>query len=459
MNFISDQVKSLQYFSILCVFSVVGLLTIWVLPNTIALRHVFIGIGLISAIVVIVKTKFFKGRRLLEMAPLILFSLIFIWAITHYFLFSLNPDLELQELKSIWLRALAASIIAIGLSIALRINTFLRPYFFTSLFVVSAINLSAYLYLSYKSGSFILPADFVWSFVFKKIEAAFFGVIVVSIACANIINLVSKEPNRKTFFCITLWFLGISMAIISSLVANTKNGVIVALGLCFLLAITFLARALFRSGNSKWGMMISSLFICCLLFGGWKVHTQFASQGWGTLWEDAKISSQLDKHNYWRYENADWGTLVTEPFPKNSYDIPVAGNTYQRVSWATEGIHLLNQYPMGYGSINRSFVGLLNYANIQQSLLSQTHSGWIDFGLAFGVPGLLILFATFICIAFKGFFAKNEFGLIGTWLVLGIVPFGIVAEICYKHNFEILLFYIAFAAASTIKVADISNDS
>jgi hypothetical protein len=459
MNFISDQVKSLQYFSILCVFSVVGLLTIWVLPNTIALRHVFIGIGLISAIVVIVKTKFFKGRGLLEMAPLILFSLIFIWAITHYFLFSLNPDLELQELKSIWLRALAGSIIAIGLSIALRINTFLRPYFFISLFVVSAINLSAYLYLSYKSGSFILPADFVTAFVFKKIEAAFFGVIAISIGCANLLYLISKQFDKKNIFIILFWFFGIIIAIISSVVANTKNGVAVALGLCLIFALTILFKALINKSQSNLSLLIIAFSVLLLLFSGWKVHSKFASQGWGTLLEDARISSQIEKHNFWRYNGQNWHKVVGENFPKNSLGINVAGNTYERVAWATEGIILVSQYPMGYGSINRSFVGMLNHAKVPQELESQTHSGWIDFGLAFGLPGILILFTTFISIVCKGLYSPHQFGLMGVWLILGFIPFGIIAEICYKHNFEILIFFIAFAATSVVGMRRIKAEN
>jgi len=452
MNFISDQAKNLQYLSIVCLVSVMGLLAIWVLPNTIALRHVFIVIGLISAITVIVKTNFFKDRRLAEMIPLILFSLIFVWALTHYLLFSLNPALELQELKSIWLRALAGSIIAIGLSIALRINAFLRPYFFISLFIVSVINLIAYLYLSYKSGNFIFPGDFVQAFIFKKIEAAFFGVIAISIACANLLYLMSKRYDIKNPFVIFYWFIGIIVAVASSVVANTKNGVAVALGLCLLLALTLFIRALNNKSQSKFYSLFIALFVLLLLFSGWKAHTTFASHGWGTLLEDVRISSQLDKHNFWRYNSHHWYKVVGESIPKNSLGIDVAGNTYERVAWATEGMILIAQYPLGYGSINRSFVGMLNHAHVRQELESQTHSGWIDFGLAFGVPGLLILFATFISILLAGGYSHDQFGLMGAWLIWGFIPLGIIAEICYKHNFEILIFFTAFAAASVVGI-------
>jgi len=130
----------------------------------------------------------------------------------------------------------------------------------------------------------------------------------------------------------------------------------------------------------------------------------------------------------------------------------VAGNTYERVAYAAKGLSLINQYPMGYGSINQSFLGLLNHFGTIHNIDGQTHSGWIDFGLAYGIPGLLILMLLFISIATKGLRSGDQFGLMGAWLVISFIPFGVIAEINYKHNFEILLFFIAFAAASTIRV-------
>lgn len=437
--------------SVACLASVIGLLVIWVLPHTIALRHFFLGVGFISSLILIYKSTLFSKRSMLDLLPLIFIFLIYIWVVVHYIFFSLNPALELQEIKSIWARALIGSVIAIGLSIALRVQKLLRPWFFVSLFFVSWINLAAYLFLSYESGKFLLPADFVSLFVFKKIEAAFFGVIAISIACANLINLMSQRLDKKFSAYIALWFLAISTAIVSSVVANTKNGVAVALGLCILLGLTLIYRACFKVGASRARKFIPVAFVFLLLLVTWKVHIQFASQGWDTLIEDIQISSQLDRHNFWRFNGQHWNRVLEEDFPTNSRGLPVAGNTYERVSWATQGAILIYQYPMGYGSINRSFVGMLNYAAIEQELESQTHSGWIDFGLAFGIPGLCIFFILFSSIIYKGLRNRDQFGLMGAWLIIGLIPFGVVAEINYKHNFEILLFFITFAAASTVR--------
>jgi len=450
-----DQDKTFSYCSYACLVAVVGLLTIWVLPNTIALRHVLLGIGVIASIPIIKKSHFFCRQSIWELLPLLLLGSLFAWVLIHFTFFSLDRDLELQELKSIWLRAFAASIIAIGLSISLMSDERLKPYFFVSLFVVPLINLGAYIYLSYENGGLLLPADFVWKFIFKKIEAAFFGVISISIACANLIYLLSKKFDKNSLFAVVLWFIGITLALVSSIVANTKNGVAISLGLCLLFVMILAYKALRQKSKSWSALLVPALFIVMLLFGSWKVHTQFASQGWGTLLEDVQISSNLEQHNFWRYNSPHWNKVTGENFPTNSRGIDVAGNTYERVAWATQGISLISEHPMGFGSINRSFVGMLNYTKVQQELDSQTHSGWIDFGLAFGVPGLLILSAVFISILLYGIRYQNQFSQMGIWLIAAFIPFGVIAEICYKHNFEILIFFIAFAAASAVGIKGI----
>jgi hypothetical protein len=429
-----------------------GLLIIWVLPNTIALRHLFLIIGFISAIIIIVKSRFFSSVAIREILPLLLLGALFLWALIHFIFFPLNPELELKELKSIWARAFIGCIFAIGLSISLRLKKDLKPYFFISLFSVSVINLAAYLYLSYEEGKFLLPSEFVWRFTFKKIEAAFFGAITISIACANVVFILKEKIDTKKAISLSVWFFGIGIAIVSSVVANTKNGVSIALGLLILLSLTLIYKALFNRTSSRLGVVVSLVFVVLIGSAGWNAHFLTASVGWNNLLEDIQISSRIKEHNTWRVRSEDRNKEFGERLPINSRGVEVAGNTYERVAYAVKGLSLINQYPMGYGSINQSFLGLLNHFGTIHNIDGQTHSGWIDFGLAYGIPGLLILMLLFISIATKGLRSGDQFGLMGAWLVISFIPFGVIAEINYKHNFEILLFFIAFAAASTIRV-------
>lgn len=445
--------KRIGWADYLCVGSAIGLLGIWVLPDTIALRHLLLITGFLGASRVIAMSSFFKGRSLQELLPLILLSLLFVWVVIHYFFFSLNPTLEAQEIRSLWLRSLLCAVIALGLRISLANHPVLQPYFFAALWIVPIINIAAYGYLSIEAGNLLRPNDFVWAFVFKKIEAAFYGVLAVSIACANLFYWSNKAANPNSIRAMIIWGIAIVIAVLSALLANTKNGIAGTLGLCALLALIITARLLLirqrstHSKNSLWLGFIIVAFIALL----WQAHSRFASEGWKTLAEDIQISAQVDSHNFWRMSAVHWDKLTTEPFPQNSTGAKVAGNTYERVAWAVMGLRLINHYPYGYGSVNRSYKGMLDAAGVQHQLESQTHSGWIDFGLAYGVPGLSIFALIFISVIWFAIRNYSQLSLIGLWLVFGLVPFGLVAEITYKHNFETLIFFVALACAFVIK--------
>jgi hypothetical protein len=450
MNLVTSQDKYERYLSIACLFSVVGLLTIWVLPNTIALRHVLLGIGVIAAFPIIIKSHFFRRESFWEVLPLWFLLSLFVWVVVHLSFFSLNFQLELKEFKTLWARAILGAVLAMALSIVLQKRANLRVYFFVALFIVSLINIGAYFYMSAISpeGTFISFFNFVDRFVFKKIEAAYFGVLAISVACANIVYLLGNPSSKKRATAITWWVVGIAVALTASIINITKNGIAGGVALCILLAITYLVRSFLRGSRTKLKIFLSASLIGLFLLGGSQMNRLFASPGWSNFIEDVEFSSQIDHHSAWKKNNST-------SFPIKTSGVMVSGNVYERMSWATAGVRLIKAYPLGYGSINRSFVGMLNHAKVEQDLDSQSHSGWIDFGLAFGIPGLLILLATFLSIVWFGLKHSGQFGLMGAWLAIGLMPFGLFSEINYKHNFEILIFFISFAAASAVGIRSI----
>jgi O-antigen ligase len=156
--------------------------------------------------------------------------------------------------------------------------------------------------------------------------------------------------------------------------------------------------------------------------------------------KDGNYSSDIDKNTQWQSKE---GTVEA---PLNSLGIPAALNTYSRFAYIAVGIRLIDQYPLGYGSVNQSFNGMQTHANIYHEHEGQVHSGWVDFGLAFGVPGLSLIFLTLIMIIYLGIKQGGELSLIAVIYCLMLIPFGLIAEISYKQYFEATLFFIAFAA-------------
>lgn len=428
-----------KQFATVTVASIIGLLIIWVIPNTIALRHVFLVVGFLSAIGLIrYQWTCFKLAGF-KIIPLFCIVSLFLWVLIHYYFFSLNPELELSEIKGVWMRSLLGAVAAAGLGIAIVRYSSLRVYFYIALFSTPLINVASYCWASYLHHAWVRPNDFV-RFLFTKIETAYFGGVAAGVATGNLIHLVKRKMDKSNVMQIVVWLLGLTLVLISALVSSTKNGIAVALGLCALLAVVVLINSLLQKGGSKVLSAVVLVIVVSLSVGIWKGHKSLAYRGWDTVFQDAALGIDIDTNKQWQKGEG------TVPLPLNNLGVPAATNTYTRFAYAAVGLRLIADYPMGYGSINRSFWGLQNYYQIPHEHEGQVHSGWIDFGLAFGIPGLLLIFSAMISIIYFGLKSKSSIVLPWVIVCLAFIPFGLIAEITYKQYFEATIFFLTLAS-------------
>ncbi|MBU3625114.1 O-antigen ligase family protein [Polynucleobacter sp. JS-Safj-400b-B2] len=421
------------------VASIVGLLFIWVAPNTIALRHVLLVAGCLSAIGLIrYNWDILKiaGSRLL---PLLCIGSLFFWVLIHYTFFSLNPELELSEIKGLWMRSLLGSVAAVGLGIAIMNDSRLRLYLYIALFFTPFINMASYCWASYLNHGLVKPNDFV-RFLFTKIETAYFGAIAAAVATGNLILLMRGRIDKAKTVQIVLWLLGLVLVLVSALVSSTKNGIAIALALCVLLAIVVVINSILHRGGSKMLSCAILVVIVVLSAGIWEGHKSLASRGWDSVFQDAALGLDIDTNKQWQKREG------SVPAPLNSRGVEAALNTYSRFAYAAVGIRLISQYPLGYGSINRSFNGLQDQAQIPHEHVGQVHSGWIDFGLAFGIPGLVLIFSSMFSIIYFGLKSKSSVVLPWVIVCLAFIPFGLIAEITWKQYFEATLFFMTLSA-------------
>jgi len=429
--------------AITSIASIVSLLFIWVIPNTIALRHVLLACGCLSAIGLIS----FNWDRLKTAGPksfplLCIFSL-FIWALIHYTFFSLNPELELSEIKGLWMRSLIGAIAAVGLGITIVKYSRLRLYFYIALFSTPFINVASYCWASYLNHGLVKPNDFV-RFLFTKIETAYFGAISAAVATGNLISLMVGKVDKSKTLQILWWLLGLALVLISALVSSTKNGIAIALGLCLLLVVVVLINSILRKGGSKTLSAIVLVVIVLLSAGVWEGHKSLAYRGWDTVFQDAALGLDIDTNKQWQKREE------TVPAPLNNLGQPAALNTYYRFAYAAIGVRLLAQFPLGYGSINRSFSELQNLAQVPHEHQGQVHSGWVDFGLAFGIPGLLLIFSSMLSIIYFGLKSKSSIALPWVIVCLVFIPFGLIAEITWKQYFEATIFFLTVGSTVII---------
>jgi len=431
--------------AITSVASILGLLFIWVIPNTIALRHLLLVTACISAFGLIQYN--WSRLRLVDSSFVPLFCILglFVWMLIHFTFFSLNPELELSEIKGLWMRSLLGVVAAVGVGIGIVKNSRLRVYFYIALFSTPLINVTSYFWASYLNHGFLKPNDFVF-FLFTKIETAYFGAIAAAVATGNLIYLMVGKIDKARTLQILWWLLGLALVLVSALVSSTKNGIAIALGLCSFLAAVVVANSILHQGGSKRLSAIVVLAILLVSAGVWEGHKSLAYRGWDTVFQDAALGIDIDGNKQWQKREG------SVPAPLNSNGVEAAINTYLRFAYAAAGIRLISQYPMGYGSINQSFRGLQEKAQIPHEHDGQVHSGWIDFSLAFGIPGLLLIFMTMMSIIYFGLKSKSSIALPWVIMCLAFIPFGLIADSSYKQYFEATIFF--FALGSTVIIFD-----
>jgi hypothetical protein len=179
-------------------------------------------------------------------------------------------------------------------------------------------------------------------------------------------------------------------------IVDARNGVglsTILYGFWFLCAVIILIQSQIKSPNVKsWFVFLFAttglLIILYFAFLQTKVNT-----GWATLISDAKIAVQID-----RYPN--WQNPAQLGYPKRDDGQIVTPNTYERVAWATAGSRAIIQHPAGTGVLSYPFAMHPNRpANMptgQGASGIATHSGWVELGLAFGVPILALIFGALL---------------------------------------------------------------
>ena len=132
-------------------------------------------------------------------------------------------------------------------------------------------------------------------------------------------------------------------------------------------------------------------------------------------------------------------------------------STYYRVANFINGTRLISEYPLGTGF---TYLPYKHYMSriYPGSTATHTHSGWIDFTLGVGIPGLLLCWlamASAIWLAIQKHWRDKQIGAplnlwsyIAVWGLGGITLLWVVLEVSEKEYIEHLMFMIAFLAAA-----------
>ncbi len=452
------------------------LLGIWATMNTIALRNVLLGVGSLFALVY--WWNWFKANKTshilpslswLYWLPVVLIGLMFIWVVAHYFFFAQNPQQQFDELKSTWLRSLLAVILGSATGLALDRSTRFMPWLWLGLLLSFVVLIYQYIPNAIAKQS-LFAEDWFGNYIYW---AKFNGVLAGTILIAGLLGLLidsiwqnkakdktmqvgmtadretTSHPNRALMKVNTInkiatliyVFVGICIAVYAFVfIFDAKAGVGMAfilitfwlgIGLLFILKNAASEQDKKRRGAFLIKSLIAFFLVVVSLLWFTAKHIK-NNPGWGSLFEDMAISAQIDTHRNWV------GTGAALPLRKNG--TPVATNTYERVAFATLGTRLIALNTLGNGSL-RSLRE--DAKKIEPNYKNQpyTHSAWIDLGLSFGLPGLLLLpialFSLLLCAALN---PRIRFRATIITMAVATLILYLVGEYAFQHGIEILFY-------------------
>lgn len=442
-----------------------ALLGIWATMHTIALRNVLLVFGGVMAIYYwteylkdLYKDSFKSRIPCAAWSPLTLVALMFLWVVIHFAFFSVDPQRQLDELTSTWMRAILATLIGSATGLALIRNREIFPVLWLGLVFSFLFLMGQYIPKALQRQN-IFGIDFFSDYVYW---AKFNGVLAGTILIAGLLGLlidyfrieVAQGRNNgtnarsriKATYLIPIYSLfGIFLAIYSFVfIFDAKAGVglsVILIGFWILVGLGFLVlKALGSRGQNNLSIVyvrligLFALIVLALSFLSYK-HIK-NNPGWESLFTDIAISAQIDRHLNWQ-NPGKYG------YPKRDDGTTVAGNTYERVSWATVGLRLISTKPFGNG-LFRSFPEQVKQLapEFSSTGIVYTHSAWIDLGLSFGIGGLILIpLSLFIALgrAVVGLSGRYKATIIT--LSLAILVLYSVGEYAFQQGIEIL-FYI-----------------
>ena len=414
-------------------FLLVILWFIWPLPHTTALRYICLVFGSILGLFQIYSS--WSEVSLKKSWPsLLLTYLFFSWVSIHVFYIANDPVLQYREYTTVWRNAGLSFLFGLGLIVGIgrwplknlmkylvvglsASVVFYFVKFCSSNYLIHYISVPEYLLLFKGSAPFYVP----------KISYVFFLTPILVTCLVTILfskKQISDEGNSSENFYFIFGMIGCTAIYTIFILENIKNGIFYSVLLtCMFLFVELLKSKNYSSKAMRVPVVILSialLFLCINIK---------QNQSWQNFFIDFKVAMHIDKNDAWLYKDA--------PLPLNESGKAVSGTNFDRVSWGIVGLQLLKENPLGYGVLQSSF-GHLAEKKWPGSGLAQSHSGWLDLALGLGIPGIVLLFLSFIFGLKECLIAPDAFEISIFWIGIGCILIFITTEVAQKIYIEAL---------------------
>jgi len=432
----------------------VVLYAFWILPEIVGFRNTALVVGALFGAYSIYQ---YRDSFLQKAAiPIWLIIALFIWATLHLFFLSSNFSLQYIEYFRIWKYAALGGIMATGLGISLfhsgpkrflyviyfglctPLIIYLVKYMLTSYGVLLGVELPISLLIYDPS----VEIDVANRFYIPKTDYVAFCLPALAMALGFLIQLsqIQKGWNLKDFFSLLVQILVIGGTLFLFSIQNIKNGMAYAAMLFIIFGIFFFSSH-FRSLSWK---KIAGIILAFLILISAIAFNVKKNDSWRTLIAEKKIGIQLEKYSHWK-------DTIKYGYPQNEYGTTVSITNYERAAWATAGIKLSIDDPIGYGLIEDSFAKMAkeHWPDVGATL-SHSHSGWLDLILAIGYPGFLLIFSALLIVLKHARLIIQPWAILAFWPLLANLLLWCTTEVSATVTFATLIFWICLGAGLSL---------
>ena len=438
------------------------LLAIWPLPGTIALRHGLLALGFIASLIALLDYK--KAIFSLNAWPLWVFLGFYLWLLVHLFFLSTDFDAQLYALGHLWMRCLLALTLGLALSLTLdkrgtppppseyKVGPWSTDYRGSIYILLILIGISGtciigfvrFCYEIWQTHHWINDQIFLYYFYKAKPPFVICTALAAPLSFILIIRGINHQMSR---WWIAVGLLIAALCIFGDYFSNTKNGMAI-----FAICLTVFAINLIFRIKWGWKKIILTLLSCSILasfsFAGLQKHIG-KNPAWAQMIADIRIGVDIKNQRWWKNDK-----VCCQPI--NSLGKPVDGSTYQRTAWFIAGVQLLSENPLGYGLVHHSFGSLAlskwpDFSKPIGNMRGATHSGWMDFSLGVGIPGLLLVLIPLFVSWYRSLHQEGLWFSYASW-TMPIMSFAyLTTEANEAHFIELLFFMTAFFCGLTLQ--------
>lgn len=420
---------------------------VWVLPNTVFIRHFCLIVGACLGLYVI-----WPRRALLytkQATPIWFVLLLILWVSFHLFFIGHDYGRQLEEYTKIWKKIALSVPFALGLGLALGSQLSnpknIQKYWaiiylgFLLPMIIYFVKWTAALYLpryGYTIPQFLIlsPDHLNNPWAIPRAFYVFFCLPALAIALGQMIySIQTKQFKLRSSIA---YLLAIPFTLLIFYVEGDRLGI--AYGLILIAAAIFFGfLSMLKRRQISW--KAGAILLALLLVSGYIATKAIQSNPqWKPLIADAKVAVQVDRFDHWKNRS--------KGYPANELGTIPSDSNYSRIAWAIVGSRLIMEEPLGYGLMSLSFAAL-GKERWSDSDLSWTHSAWLDFALGYGLPGLFLL-AGAAALAYRNSRCLGHpWRALGCWAIPSACLVMLAKEVSSEAIINALVFVIVLVSA------------